>query len=184
MKNKKNLYLYLTMSLLLTFGVVACGNDDDEETDGGAVTNSVSVENSTIQVNNATVASVLFSFSSDDIFDDNRRVELVVHLPANLTYRGGTAEIKRPIDDRDVNPSNIFTCSGGDTFLVFDFGETELIDADNPGGDPDAELRFTIDAVAVGASSIGVSANNDNVIFSCAGGMVNQNSAAVTVLLN
>ncbi len=177
----KNLYLNIITSFLLVCGIVACGNDNDEESDGGAVTNSVSLENSILRVGAGTVTSVLFSFSSDDVFDDDRRVELVVHLPAILAYRGGTAEIKRPIDDRDINPSNIVTCSGGDTFLVFDLGETELVDADNPGGDPDAELRLTVDAVAVGSSTVGVAAHNDNVIFSCAGGMVNQNSAAVEV---
>jgi hypothetical protein len=141
----------------------------------------VSLDESVLTVGASTVAGVKFTFSSDDVFDDDRNVVVSVRLPDELAYRIGTAEIKQPIDDREVEPA-IETCGDGTSFLIFDLDEDDLAAAENPDGDADAELRFTVDAVAIGTGdSVLASAHNDAIIAGCDAPFIGERAAAVTV---
>ncbi len=159
-----------------------CGSDDDDENDAGSNVVRMSSDTNPVARGGAAIVSVDFSFSSDDVFDDDQNVAVVVFVPSELTYRGGTAEIDRPIgDDRGVEPQ-IFPCANG-SFLLFDLDEDDLIEADNPGGDADATVKFTLDAItASGAAVVQSAANNNGVPFTCDAGMVPQAVVSLVIL--
>lgn len=168
--------------IALIVGITGCGSDNDNESDGGAEVKILSIEQDILRVGTASVVSVEFSFSSDDVFDDNRDVDVVVHLPSTLNYRLGSGDLKRPIDDNSVDPS-ITVCANGDSYLSFNLGGSELFDATNPDGDADAELRLTVDAVRSGTGfPLDASAQNDGVPFDCTGGMIVQQQILVDVV--
>ena len=174
--------LAVSLAVLGMLFTVACGSDNDNETDGGASVSRLGLENSVVPVGSAQVVSVQFSFSSDDVFDDDRDVVVVVQLPATVDFRSGTAEIKRPIDDNDVGPE-VIECADGSTFLRFTFNEDALFDAENPDGDADAELRLTIDAIAAGAGgALGAAAANDGLGVSCGVAFPAQRTALLDVV--
>lgn len=163
--------------------LIGCGGDDDDD-DFGTNANIVelTVDPSVVVPGQGSVVHAKFSFSSSDALDANDDVELVIALPPQLAYRPGTAEIQRPIDDNDINPSQELVCADGSSFLRFNLGRSELIDAENPSGDGDAELTLTVDVRAgAGATTIAATASDDAIGFSCAGGIPAQASAAVVV---
>lgn len=166
-----------TMFLLFS-GINGCDGGDG---DGSAVVNEIAVDSTVLPLGTGGVLTVLFSFSAHDVFNDNRDIGLVVHLPRSLMYRNGTAEIKRPIDDNSVSPV-VTVCAGGDSYLTFELGSNNLIDASNPDGDPDAELRLTFDAIRIkSGGAIDASALNDGVPFSCETGMAVQQKIIIDV---
>lgn len=179
---KDNLRKLLVLGIVLSGALLAgCGDDNDDESDGGAVTTSITLDPSVLGLADATIAAVQFSFSSDDVFDDDRNVALAVLLPSSLRYRNGSSEIQRPIDDRNVEPQVTF-CADGSTLLVYDLDEDDLFDAENPGGNADAELRFTADAQAMaGTFSMSTVAANDSLPVACGLSFPTQQSAVFTV---
>ncbi len=177
-----SLVMALIASLVLCLFAAGCGDDDDDESDGGARAVEISADTNPVPLNGASIISVNFSFSSDDVFDDDRNVALVVFVPQEFSYREGTAEIDRPIgDDRGVSPQ-IFPCSGGGAYLLFDLDEDDLIEAENPDGNGDAKLKFTVDAIASSANALfEATARNDTVGFSCDTGLLGDTRLGLTV---
>lgn len=162
-------------------GFISCGGDNDEESDGGAGATRLALENSVLPLGGSQIVSVEFSFSSDDVFDDDRHVLVAVRIPSTASFRNGTAEVQRPVDDNDVAPE-VIVCEDA-TYLRFDLDENELVDAENPSGDGDAEIRFTIDAVARGASGVlAASAQNDSIGITCEAGFPADRTASLDVV--
>ena len=162
--------------------LAGCGSDNDIESDGSSNVVRVLADPSTLALNQGSIIRAEFSFASDDVFDDNQDVVLVVNLPATVRYRAGTAEIKRPIDDRSVIPE-VISCGDGHSLLRFRFDESELTDAENPSGDADAVLSFTVDAVARGnVTVVSAQARNNALGASCDSVGEPQSSALISVI--
>lgn len=183
MNMRRNTPLTVALSLSLAALAGCGGNDEDDDVGTNANVIEISASPSTLVPGEASILSTLFSFSSSDVFDENDDVELVVELPPQLVFRPGTAEIKRPIDDMDVNPEAEVQCPGGRSFLRFTFDRSDLIDAINPSGDADAELRLTVDSLPPsGATVVAAAASDDRVPFSCDTGVPAQATGSVTLL--
>jgi hypothetical protein len=133
---------------LLTIGLGSCsGDDEDDDPDffDDAEVVDLSLEDSTIEVNEATILAVEFSFDFSRVFDDDENVVIVVRLPEGIEFRDGTSEIDGIDGDEEVG-AQIVRCSGSDeTFLIFDMDRFDLDDASNPPGDADAVLTLTIE---------------------------------------
>lgn len=155
------------MCVLIGTTLSACGGDDDNS---GLVAQIIEMffTDDTIRVGEGTVLHVLFSYSSDRVFDENEMVSVVVRLPAETTFRNGTAEIQRPADDESVG-AQIFDCpASGEQFLLFDLDENDLATAGNPDGDADAELTLTVDALLANPDArIQATARENGVPFAC-----------------
>ncbi len=181
LKRSDMLRLIITLALVSVVAVTGgCGDDDDDEFDGTTVVTGVAIDNSVLIHPESTVARVEFSFSSDDVFDDDQNVLLAVQLPSIVRYHEGSAELQRAIDDHQIDPL-VESCGDGSSFLIFNFDEGDLIDADNPGGNADAELTLTIDSFARGTSSITAAGGLDTIFRSCDSAFPAQGIAAFTV---
>lgn len=183
MITKRNSSLFVALSLGVAALTGCGGNDEDDDVGTNANVVEIAASPSTLVAGEASIISTKFSFSSSDVFDENDDIEVVVELPPQLLFRPGTAEIKRPIDDMDINPAAEVQCPGGTSFLRFSLGRSDLVDANNPGGDADAELRFTVDSLPpTGATLIAAAASDDTVPFSCASGVPAQATGSITLL--
>jgi len=159
----------LTLFCIALLGLFAgCSGSDDENSGLAAQVTSLELNDNLIFVGDGTVLETAFSFSSSLVFDDNVNVEVVVRIPEGAEFRGGTAEIQVPAADNDVG-AQIFNCTDtGEQFLVFDLDENELLLAENPSGDADAELTLTIDAISAGTDlPIQAAASSSGVRFTC-----------------
>lgn len=157
------------LALLLAgtaFSVASCGNDDDGFNNSEVT--DLDVQEDQLFVGEGTVVRVDFTFDASDVFDDDENISIGVRLPNGLVYRDGTAEIDAAGGDESVG-AQISTClSTGESFLFFDLDRFDLDDADNPTGDADARLTFTVDAVAAaGTGFIQARADDDSIAFSC-----------------
>lgn len=164
------------LGLLLTplFGatvLTGCGGDggDDNNVPGSSVV-SIDTDTNPIPVGQAGILSVNFSYSANDVFDDGVNVVVVVHLPSNLRYRADTSEVDLPFgDDRQVG-AQVTECGANGQFLLFDLDKSDLEAADNPGGDADARLTLTVDAVqATPTATVQAIAHDETVPFDCNG---------------
>jgi hypothetical protein len=146
------------------------GCSDDNSFDGGGVTEVVEIaaENSSIPLGEGTVIRINFLFDEFDVFDDGGQVNLVVKLPRQLSYLDESAEIDRSGSrDRDVDP-RVRQCPNGDTFLLFELGESQLEGAENPFDGGDAQLKLTVNGEKRGDMiSIEAAADESSVPFSC-----------------
>ncbi len=180
-KRQSSLFFALSLGLASLSG--CGGNDEDDDIGTNANVVEVTASPGTVLAGEASIISTKFSFSSSDVFDDGDDIEVVIELPPQLVYRPGTAEIKRPIDDADVNPSAELQCPDGTSFVKFTLDESDLVDANNPGGDADAELRLTVDSFPpTGVTIVAAAASDDIVPFSCGVGVPAQSTATLTVL--
>lgn len=158
----------------------ACGGGgSDDGTEATVV--KMNSNPSTVVLNAGSVISVEFSYSANDVIDHGDRVDLVLKLPSGVQYRPGTSDIKRPIDDKQVEPEQVFSCSNGSSFVHYSFGRGELTDATNPSGDADAELRLTLDSTARGSFEVLSQASSASVVFTCDGVFSPQSSALLNV---
>jgi len=166
--------------VLAILSLNACGGGGDGGGDSANVV-AISLDNSALPVGGSGIVSVKFSYSASDVFDHGHNVVIAVSLPSSVQLRLGTSEIKRPIDDRSVEDQAIF-CENGKTLVHFNLDSGELTDAENPSGDADAELRFTIDAIRVDADgTIIASASENEIAVSCPADFPAQAIAAVNV---
>jgi hypothetical protein len=156
----------LALFFFFCFFLAACGGGgDDDDRDAGVT--DLSADPDSFTVGSGSIVSLGFSFSANEIFDDDRNVEIAVQLPPTVRYRSGTADLKRPIDDRQLNPQEI-ACSDSSSLLIFDLSSSELAEAENPSGDADAEIHFTIDGLTAGNDQqIAAAAAEDNIQVSC-----------------
>ncbi len=137
------LFLGSTFYLSLLIFLTACGDGDDDVTE----VVRLSVDDSLIGVGEDVVVRAGVSFSRDDVFRDNDQINLIVRLPQEVFFRRGTSEVQGTFDDEEIG-AQIFSCSDGEIVLVFELDENDLRFADNPSGDSDAEISFTIRANA------------------------------------
>lgn len=164
---------------ILGFG--GCGGGNDNGSDGGSNVTRLYVDQGIIPVGGASIVTTQISFSSDDVFNDNKDVVVAVRLPSTLAYRPNTAEVSRPINDRGIDPV-VISCGGGRSILQFVLDENELTDAENPSGDADAEITFTVDGIVAGSGGvISGEAANDAVNVSCDSNGSSQSSALINV---
>lgn len=161
-------FILLLLSCSLLAGLSACGSDDDDEDDGGSRVTSVNLDDNPISLGGETVLYTEFSFSSDDIFDDDQNVFVVVKLPNTVRYKAGTTEIDRPTgEDHGVDP-RVTSCPNGETFLAFDLDEDDLASAANPDGDADARLNMVLVGTQLSlAATIEAAARNNNILYGC-----------------
>ncbi len=144
-----------------------CSGSDDDNSGISARVIDLLLDDDTIRVGEGSVLRSYFSFSSDRVFDDGANVVVVVRLPNGVTFRDGSAEIQRPLDDDSVG-AQITNCPTGEQFLLFDLDSNDLDAAENPSGDADAELSLTVDGVAeTTAVDIQVIARENTVNFQC-----------------
>jgi hypothetical protein len=157
------------MSLCLS-ALCFAGCADDNEFDGGGVTEVVEIaaENSSIALGESTVIRINFLFDEFDVLDDGGQVNLVVKLPRQLSYLDDSAEIDKPGSrDRDVDP-RVRACPNGDSFLVFELGESQLEGAEPPFDGGDAQLKFTVNGEKRGEMvGIEAAADESTVAYSC-----------------
>lgn len=156
-----------------------CGGDDNN---GSVNVTEVSTNPGVVRSGNQSVVTVRFSYEANQLFDDNERVLLTVQLPSGVTYKAGSAEIDRPLDDDSVSPEGIITCPDGSSFVSFDFDRQDLALATNPGGNADGRLTFT-GITSGGATNvlINASASADGVEFSCQNGMEPEATGALNI---
>jgi hypothetical protein len=159
---------YLMSLCVCTLGILGCAEDDDF--DGGGITQVVEIvaDNSSIPLGEGSVIRVNFLFDEFDVLDDGGQVNLVVKLPRQLSYLDNSAEIDKPGSrDRDVDP-RVRKCPNGDSYLLFDLGESQLEGAESPYDGGDAQLKFTVDGERRGEMiSIQAAADESAVPYSC-----------------
>jgi hypothetical protein len=123
-----------------------------------------------------------FTFSTEIVQEDNRNVILIVHVPNGLQYVPTTARIDEVGGHENVTPT-IETCGGGDTYLRFNLGESDLEHASDPSGNANAELKLALSGTnAVGGVSIDAAAEYDALTGSCSAGLIPEDTTAVTVV--
>jgi len=157
----------LLLGLLAAVTLNACGGNDDGNSHESARVVSLDSDTNPVGASGAII-SVNVSFSSDEVFDNGENVVVVLHLPPQLALRGGTAEIDSTTgEDRDVGAQGL-NCGAEGIYYLFDLDSDDLALADNPSGDADAKLKFTVDRVsAAGAVTIAGIARNNSVSFAC-----------------
>lgn len=169
------------MPLLIPLSsIVGCSSNNDDG--GSAFVNELGIEQSSLVLGQESVLTVKFSFSADDVFENEEEVGISVRLPSQLAFKDGSAEIKRIIDDHGVSPAGIASCSDSSSFVSFSFSRSDLIDANNPGGNADAELRFTVTAKSRGTGSqVLALAKENGAAVNCTTDFDSQAALVVTV---
>lgn len=166
--------------------LVACGSDGDDRDDGN-FTDSASVvdlraDDTTIRVGEGTVVTLDFTYDTDDVFDDNDAVNLVVRIPSGLSYRDDTSEVDSVGGDQKVG-ARITPCAGGETYLTYILDEFDLDGAENPPGDADARLTFTVDAITGGTThTLSARAATFNSAFTCGGAFGSERDESIVVI--
>lgn len=159
------------LALISSASLIACGSNDDGDSTHSSRVVSLNADRNPVTAAEGSIVSVDFSFSSDEVFDDGQNVVVVVHIPQELTFREGTSEVDSSTgEDRDVGPQG-FNCGALGTYFLFDLDSDDLALADNPSGDADGRLKFTVDTVsATPTAQIQAIARNNTVGFSCESG--------------
>ena len=170
----------ITRTLIGIIGLLVLAGCNGSGSSGSGV-DSLAVEPGVLAPGQASVVTVKFSFSSDDVFDEDEDVRVVVQLPSQVRYRPGSSEITRVLDDHSVDPVHVGSCGDGSSFIEYNFNEFDLDDASNPSGDADAELTFTVDAVLTGSATIRGAADNNGVAYACEVPFNGDKSVAVVV---
>lgn len=162
--------LRFTLMSIIALGLVGCGGDDDDDDDftgENAEVVELGAEDTSLRVGDATVVRTDITFSDDEVFNDNRSVVVVVKLPAGLRFREGTAEVQGSGGDEQIG-ARVSRCSNGETFVEFEVDDDDLDFAENPDGDADGRITFTVDAVSVqGLVNIEGRAGYDSLFYTC-----------------
>ena len=160
---------------------VGCGGDAfDGDDDVGVI--RVRADDEVVRVGDETVIRIRFEFSSDDVFNDDDDVFLVVRLPREVTFRNDSSEIQSFFGDEDVDAIVTRCDDTGETFLSYRLDDNDLDRAEDPSGDADAELAFTVDAVMTGDDEVISAAANDNPIAFDCGSFIPDASELLTVV--
>lgn len=169
---------------LLVGSLAGCSGSDDDNFVSAVVT-TIEVSDSVIAVGQGSVIAVDFSFSADDIFNDRKRIFLVVRLAPALAFREGTSEIDGAFsgDDEGVGAQITNCLESGETFLLFNLDRFDLDEAENPAGDADARLNFTVDGILPEPQAI-ISARADGspAIFTCGVEFIPEAATAIQVV--
>lgn len=177
------------MQVILVLGLAVCGagcGDDDDDDDNGIRPESrvvnIFLDKSVIPVGDTAVVNVDVTFDSDSVFDDNENVVVVVQLPNGIAYVNDSSEIQGITGDSGVGAQVTNCASTGEAFLLYDLDENDLDTAENPDGDADARISFTIQgAASTGPQTIQANAGDNAVIFTCGQPFASDAQAAVAV---
>lgn len=152
----------------LAVALLGCGSGTDYARGGSTQVAEMSVDDSTIAVGEGTVTKIQFTFNQNDVFFDNGKVYLVVRLPRQLAYRDNSAEIDLPGSrDRDQDPQ-VKRCSDGETFLVFQFDDSDLAGVGSPFDSSSTQLKLTVDGKRVGTNvAIQAAADEGTIGYTC-----------------
>ncbi len=161
---------YLIKKLFVTTTLItacACGGGSDSAFSGGANVVKISMRDSSLSRGDGTVVSVDFAYDADTLYEGEDLV-LVVKLPKEVEYRDGTAEVDGVVEDDKVGIQILNCAESGESYIVFDLDKNDLDTADDPSGDADARVKFTIDTKAATLHSfIGARSEFKGVFFSC-----------------
>ncbi|MCB0346412.1 MAG: hypothetical protein KDD66_14935 [Bdellovibrionales bacterium] len=158
-----------------------CSSDDNDFVNADVV--RINLSDSTIAVGEGSVVAVEFSFSSNAVFSNEKTLYLVIRLDSSLMLREGTSEIDGFTSSADKSVgAQITECpESGETILLYALDRFDLDEADNPSGDADARLNFTIDGIAADSEAIiSARADDENLMQSCETSLVPE---AVTSLI-
>lgn len=153
----------------LTLAGCGGGNDDDDDEFFGesAAVVDIGVDDGNIRVGDSTITRVGITFSDDEVFNDRRSVVVVAAVGPGLRFREGTAEVQGNAGDEQIG-TRVSRCPDGTSFLEFEVDDDDLSFADNPSGDADAEITFTLDAVSLeGLVNIEARASYDSIFYNC-----------------
>jgi hypothetical protein len=152
----------------LAVALLGCGSGTDYARGGSTQVVEMSVDDSTIAVGEGTVTKIQFTFNQNDVFFDNGEVNLVVRLPRQLSYRDNSAEIDLPGSrDRDQDPQ-VTRCFDGESFLVFQFDESDLAGVNYPLDSSSTQLKLTVDGKRVGSNlAIQAAADEGTIGYTC-----------------
>lgn len=152
----------------LAVALLGCGSGTDYTRGGSTQVVEMSVDDSSIVVGQGTVTKIQFTFNQNDVFFDNGEVNLVVRLPRQLSYRDNSAELDLPGSrDRDEDPQ-AQRCPDGETFLLFQFDDSDLAGADSPFDSGSAQLKLTVDGKRVGSNlAIQAVADEGTIGYTC-----------------
>ena len=167
--------------LMTSVTLTACNSDNDNSGISARIVEFF-LDDNTIAIGESTVLRTRFTFSADRVFDDGEHVMIVIRLPQEVGFRVGSAELQRPISDRDVG-AQITNCPDtGEQFLLFDLDDNDLLTVTNPDGEADAELSLTVDALTATPSTIiqGIAQNN-TVLFSCGAPFISDRDLAIQI---
>ena len=147
---------------------IGCDNDDNDNNNDASDSTvvEVAVEDSIISVGQASVVRVNFSFDGDEVLQHGQNVALVVHLPNGVVFLPESGDLDVPVGDDDAVGAEVVTCPAGDSYVVFNLDGGDLDVVENPGGNADARLTFTVTALAVVSDIIEARADN-LAVFAC-----------------
>jgi len=152
---------YFLFALLTLVFQTACGDGDDDVTE----VVRLSVDDSLVRVGEGSVVRAGVSFSREDVFQDNDEIVLLVRLPQEVFLRRGTSEVQGRFSDEDIG-AQIVSCDNGEIVLIFELDDNDLRFADDPSGDSNAEISFTISANAPVENGVISAIAVDTVFFS------------------
>lgn len=173
----------LLARLILLLILTSCGNDPIFNDSNSTEVVDLFADDESLNNGESTVLRARFSFSDDDVFNDDNIVAVVFQIPNELRFRLGTAEIQASIgDDNDIG-AQITDCPGGEQYLLFELDDNDLIDAEDPSGEAKAELTLTLDSAntSVGAL-VQAFASRDSAFFGC--GLVFDGEDSEVIVIN
>jgi hypothetical protein len=175
-------FLRLFLLLALIVCSVSCGKNSVFGNGRNSNVVEIGSDDGVIRVGESTVIRVDFEYSFNEVFDDGENVIVLVRLGAELRLREGTSEIQGNFGDESVG-AQVTNCDTGEQYLLFDLDDNDLSGAEDPFGEGDAELSFTVDAVVENPNAvIDALATNNSVFFECGGTFRGEEVTVVTVL--
>lgn len=177
MKNLLKSALFAVFALSL----FACGGGGSDLS-GKYSVNDVNILANDIEVGERVRVEVFFETKVEvDGFPDG--VQVVVRVPAELRYVPGSSAIydgsTRNTDAR--TPDDVVNCATGETFLLYDFDDSELFDRAISGSN-NFGLRFEAEGVTpVAVTRVGASAG-EREDFACGENFRAEQDEAVEVL--
>ncbi len=154
-----------SIAALLTLSLASCGDSDGDS--NSRVVNAELSDN-VIQVGESSVFRMGLEYSGrSGLFNNPDDISLVVLVPAGLSYKNGTAEIQRSIEDKGVDPV-VTNCATGEQYLDFRLDGDDLVQGSDPSGSADVEVSLTIEATSpVGIAILQATADRNQPLFSC-----------------
>lgn len=163
--------------------LLAVGCTDSTNTDGSGVTQVVSIESDQdqIAVGEESVFYIDFDFDENEVYFEGGAVNLVVRLPAALSYLMYSAEVNEyGSADNSVDPY-IVRCGNGSSYLVFSLDDNDLDEAYSPN-DAEAQLKMTLVGRRPGYQVMVQATADDGLVqFGCEEEFVADESEAVIV---
>lgn len=187
-KNNKVYYGLLIVGISALFGCGGGGSDNDIETDPQVNVNSdgiqvdspvnepkdarvtaISMDNTNLLVGDSALVSVGVTYGVSRVEEAGERVIVVVKLPAGTRYAIDSSGIRT--ENSSVGAAPVKTdCSDGSSFIAYDFGASDLVNAEDPDGreDADFELIFVVDGVSpTGETALLAEAADNSSSYSC-----------------